>query len=91
MDVSMASHVKLFNEGETEAYYTDSELYDAYDISPRRFNLYYEFGGGLQIYGLQLSFNTAKALLSRAGEQENVSVKINKPMMVSIAYVFGGE
>lgn len=91
MDIGLVSKINYFDEGDTDPYASEDNLYDAYDIAPRRFNLSYEFGGGLQIGGLQLAFNTSRAMLSKKSEQGGMSVKINKPMMVSLAYVFGGD
>ena len=92
MDIGMAGSVGQFDEGESEPFYQDDHIYasDDWPAAPKRFNFSYEFGGGLQVYGVQLSFFVAKGLLDHS-RQDGFSMKVNKPMMINLAYVFGGD
>lgn len=92
MDVGLAGSIMATAEGEDQPYYKEEHIYGASDdwTLQKRFNLSYEFGGGIQIFGVQMSFNVAKGLLEHSSE-EGLSMKVDKPMMISLAYVFGGD
>ena len=91
MDIGLAGSITATNEGEDEPYYEDKSIYNSDEwTTQKRFNLSYEFGGGVQVYGVQVSFNVAKGLLNHSN-QDGISMKVNKPMMISVAYVFSGN
>lgn len=91
MDIGIAGSITAKDDGDDEPFFEETAIYDNSEFNtPKRFNLSYEFGGGFQIYGVQVSFNVAKGLLEHSN-MEGISMKVNKPMMIAVSYVFSGK
>lgn len=92
VDIGLAGKISLFDTSDdSEPYYTDKKIYNSDTFATqKRFNISYMLGGGLQFKCVQLSFNMSRGLLNHSSD-EAYTMKVNKPMMLSLSYVFNGN
>jgi len=84
-DYSLNYKMKLKYDGSGDVGYEEKNEYDDYNW--KRFNISYEFGGGIRVHSVQASFTMSKGItdMSNSGSYK---VKQNKPMMVSLGIMF---
>ncbi len=84
-DYSLNYKMKLKYDGSGDVGYEENNSYDDYNW--KRFNISYEFGGGIRVHSVQASFTMSKGItdMSNSGRYK---VKQNKPMMVSLGIMF---
>lgn len=90
-DIGLGGAVEAYEVGaDEEPFYKNEDIYGEEFINQKRFNVSYEYGGGIQIFGLQMAFKKSVGLLQHSRE-DGYSLKVEKPMMISLSYVFGGD
>lgn len=71
-------------------YYDDyeTEPEDAYGDDMNRFNASWEVGAGIRIKGVQLQWQMSRGLIDMAGKNAEYTVKQNKPMAITLSWMF---
>lgn len=92
MDVGLEAEVQEFEPGEDDPYFTKNKLYgnEDYNFYAKRFNLSFDFGGGIRIYNGQLNVGFSRGLLDPSPYKE-LSIRQNKNLMISFSWMLDRE
>jgi len=87
LDYGLSASANWYLDGESNAYYSESNIYGKEDFNNyKQFNVSSEFGGGIRIKHFQMNFNIANGLINQASGEEGV-IKQNK-MMISASLMY---
>lgn len=88
IDYGIFSEITSTEEGDTQPYYTDDNVYDLSDYDyPVRFNASLDLGGGIRINRIQINAGVSLGKIN-ISRRSNYIVNQNKNIIVDLSYMF---